>query len=297
MKVTVLVGGVGGARFLRACWPPPRRATRSARWSTSATTSGCTGCGSAPTWTPACTPSAAGIDTERGWGRAERDLVGQGGAGRLRRRPDVVRARRPGHRHPPRAHPDAAGGLPAVAGHRGAVRPLAAGRRLMPSQRRPGRDPRRGRRPGVRRASAGHPLPGVVGQHRAPLPAPSFASVGRERPRLPGRARRDRRRRRRAGRAVEPGGEHRHDPRRARDAGRALRNDRAGRRGVADHRRASRARDGRRVPGGDRRASPPPRPSAGTTARAPPAACSTAGSCTPATGPRCRASRCARCRC
>ena len=38
---------------------PGSRRTRSPRWSTSATTSGCTGCASARTWTAACTPWAA----------------------------------------------------------------------------------------------------------------------------------------------------------------------------------------------------------------------------------------------
>ena len=48
-------------------------------------------------------------------------MAHQGGADRLRRRADVVRARRPRHRHAPRPHPHARGRLPAQRRHRRAV--------------------------------------------------------------------------------------------------------------------------------------------------------------------------------
>ena len=92
-----------------------------------------------------------GIGEERGLGPRGRDLHGQGGARGLRRRARLVRPRRPRHRDAPRAHPDARRGLPALRGHRRAVRPLAAGGRAAADERRPGRDPRGRRR---RRARA-----------------------------------------------------------------------------------------------------------------------------------------------
>ena len=61
MRIVVLAGGIGGARFLlgvRAC-ARRARAPRSPPSSTSATTSRCTACGSALTWTASCTRSAA----------------------------------------------------------------------------------------------------------------------------------------------------------------------------------------------------------------------------------------------
>ena len=73
------------------------------------------------------------------------------------------------------------------------------------------------------------------------------------RPAGPRRARGDRRGRRRAAAAVQPGRVDRHDPRGARDPRRGRRDRGAGRRRLADHRRRAGARDGRRVPGRDRR--------------------------------------------
>ena len=83
-------------------------------------------------------------------GSPRRDVEREGRAGGVRRRADVVRPRRPRHRHPPGPHPDARGRLLAVAGHRGAVPTLAAvlgGVTPAPDERRPRRDPRRDRRP------------------------------------------------------------------------------------------------------------------------------------------------------
>ncbi|CAA9281219.1 MAG: Lactyl (2) diphospho-(5')guanosine:7,8-didemethyl-8-hydroxy-5-deazariboflavin 2-phospho-L-lactate transferase, partial [uncultured Actinomycetospora sp.] len=187
-------------------------------------------------------------------GPGEGDLVGARGARGLRRRPDVVRPRRPGRRDAPRAHADAARRLPALAGHRRAVPPLGARGGPDPGQRRPHRDPRRGghcRRPS---SAQGDPLPGVVGAppRRA---ARALLRLGRARPGhgLPRRAGRRRRRRRRARGAVEPRGQRPHGRRRARDAARAVRGAGQGRRGVADRRRGARARHGRRLPVGHRR--------------------------------------------
>ncbi len=59
MRITVLAGGIGGARFLRGLTGRTSPTPRSPSSATPATTSGCTGCACAPTSTPSCTPSAA----------------------------------------------------------------------------------------------------------------------------------------------------------------------------------------------------------------------------------------------
>src|SRR5690606_13777104 len=160
---------------------------------------------------------------------------------------------------------DARRGLSAERGHRGAVRPLEAGRAADPDDRRPGGDARRrdaprgrrrrlGRRGrGVRRAP-GDPLPGVLGA-AAGLGARRGDRAGRRGAgeARPGRPGGDRRGRRHPLPAVQPGGVHRHDPRRPRhprgDRGRG----RAGGGPVADRRRRPGARHGRQGAGGGRR--------------------------------------------
>ena len=137
-------------------------------------------------------------------------------------------------------------------------------------------------------------------RHRAALPAHSIVPVGAdEATPAPGvldaiaAADVD------AARAVEPGGERRHRAVRAGRAHGAGEDRREDRRDLPDRERQAGARHGRRVPDRDRRRDDRARRSAGTTARAPSPrrACSTAGSCTPATPRPCPTSRCARCRC
>ncbi len=128
---------------------PGRR--ESPPWSTSATTSGCTACGSAPTSTPACTPSAAA------------STPSAAGAARARRGRCATSWPRYG------ADPSWFGlGDRDIATHLVRTRMLRAGYplsdvtaalchrwqpgvTLLPGHRRPGGDPRRRRRPGQRR--------------------------------------------------------------------------------------------------------------------------------------------------
>ena len=213
MKIAVLAGGIGGARFLRgvraAC--PDDDITAVVNTGDDVTLHGLRIC---PDLDSVMYTLGGVHDAERGWGRAGRDLADQGRADGLRRRAVLVRARRPRHRHPPRPHPDARRRLLAVRRHGRAVRALAAGRHPRPDVRPALRDARRrraGRRP------AGHPLPGVVGA--APRRAARRGLRAGRRRRRAGRARgagRDRHRRRRADRAEQPGGVDRDDPRRAR---------------------------------------------------------------------------------
>ena len=136
MKVTVLVGGVGGARFLlgvKAALGLPavgRPAEQVAHEITAVVNVGddiwLHGLRICPDLDTCMYTLGGGIDPERGWGRAEetwtvRDELAAYGAD-----PSLVRPRRPRHRHPPGAHPDAARRLPALRRHRRAVPPLAA---------------------------------------------------------------------------------------------------------------------------------------------------------------------------
>ena len=229
---------------------------------------------------------AGASDLQRGWGRADETWTVSGRTRRLRRRGAVVLAGRQGHRHPPDAHPDAGRRVPALRGHRGAVRAVAARRHAAADDRRPGRDPRRGRRSRAvrarprprrpRRPAAGRPaLPGVVD----PLPGGAAGAVdhGRSAPRspAPGRAcwQAIAGRRPGADRAVQPGGLHRHDPGGPRHRRRAPRDTGAGGRGLAGDRQRPGPRPRRQVPGRDRRRVHRRGRSAGTTAPGPPAAC------------------------
>ncbi len=126
-----------------------------------------------------------GISEERGWGREDETFTVKEELAAYGVRADLVRSRRPRHRDAPRAHPDARRGLPALRGHRRAVRALGAGGHAAADERRPARDPR-GRRRRRARHAARDPLPGVVD------PAPGGAARARV------RARRRRRREARA---------------------------------------------------------------------------------------------------
>ncbi len=96
-------------------------------------------------------------------GPARGDVEHEGGARRVRRGADVVRARRPRPGHPSGPHPDARRRLLPLPGDRGAVPSLAARRPAPADERRPRRDPRRRRRRRLPLRASGRALPGVLG--------------------------------------------------------------------------------------------------------------------------------------
>ena len=250
MRIVVLTGGIGGARFLvgvRALCPA-RSAPRSPRWSTSATTYACTACRSAPTWTASCTRwaapptrSAAGAGSARpGWSRRSWPTYGAEptwfGLGDKDIATHLVRTTMLNAGYPLSAVTAALcdrwqPGVTHAAGHR-----------------RPAGDARRG---GRRRRAQGHPLPGVVGAvPRRACRRHRFVFVGAETAKPAagvleaiGRGGRG------ADRAEQPGGQHRADPGRAAAPGGRGGRPGAGGRGVPDHRRRAGARHGRPLPG------------------------------------------------
>ncbi len=84
-----------------------------------------------------------GIDPERGWGHRNETWHAKEELAAVRRAARLVRTRRPRPGDPSGAQPDAARRLSAVAGDRGAVRPVAARRAAAARQRRPLRNTRR----------------------------------------------------------------------------------------------------------------------------------------------------------
>ena len=107
----------------------------------------------------------------------------QGGARGVRRRADLVRPRRPRPRHPPRAHPDARRRLPA---QRRSPRRCAAlagspGVAAAADDRRPGRDPRRHRRPRRAQRAGGSSTSRSTGCGCAPRCPAEAVVVGRAR--------------------------------------------------------------------------------------------------------------------
>ena len=244
-----------------------------------------------------------GIDTERGWGRAGEtwsvrdELAAYGadpswfGLGDRDTATHLVRTRMLRAGYP-------LSDVTAALCHR-----WQPGRDAAAGDRRPGRDPRRGRRPGDRATKARKAIHFQEWwiRHKA-APARALVRLDRRRRRPPCC------RRSRdaiggadvgAARAVQPGGEHRRRcwtcPARATRCAPTP----APVVGLSpDRGRAAAARHGRRLPGRDRRGDHA-REAVGRHygARGRPAACSTAGWCTPATPPTCPASRSARCRC
>ena len=117
MRITVLAGGVGAARFLRGL--------KSAAPDAEITVIGNTGddislfgLHVSPDLDTVMYTLGGGIDEEQGWGRARRHLHRAGGTGRLRRRAGLVRPGRPGHRHPPPPDQHARRRPAPVRGHR-----------------------------------------------------------------------------------------------------------------------------------------------------------------------------------
>ena len=189
-NITVLSGGMGGARFLQGLRhgiaagtlpgvDPDAEVTVIANTADDLWMHGLKIC---PDLDTVMYTLGDGIDLERGLGSARRDVERQGRAGGVRRGADLVRPRRPRPRHPPRAHPDARRRLPALRGHRGAVPALAARRAAAADDRRPGRDPRRDRRPRVARAASGSCTSRSTGCGCAPRCRPR--PVDRRRPRV-----------------------------------------------------------------------------------------------------------------
>ena len=297
MKVTVLVGGVGGARFLlgvRAL--PDVEVTAVVNIGDDIWLHGLRIC---PDLDTCMYTLGGGIDAERGWGRAgetwtvKEELAAYGAEPDwfgLGDRDIATHLSAPGCCAPATRSPTVTDG---------AVPPLAARRHAAAGLRRPRSRPTSSsttRPTGRRRARRSTSRSGGCATGPS-CPRTGSSRSGPTRPsRRPRRARRSpgptpccsRRRTRwcRIGTILDVPG---HARRAARHAG-------AGRRALADRRRAP-------VRGMadaclTRSASrPPPRRSAGTTAPAPTAACSTAGWCTPATPPTCPGSRSARCRC
>ena len=129
MRIVVLAGGIGGARFLRGLLARRRRPDRTPRSPSIGNTADditLFGLRVCPDLDTVMYTLGGGIHEEQGWGRADetftvKEELAAYGVGAA-----LVRARRPRLRHPHRPHPDARRRLPAVAGHRGAVRALAA---------------------------------------------------------------------------------------------------------------------------------------------------------------------------
>ena len=220
-----------------------------------------------------------GIDPERGWGRRDEtwsvkdELAAYGveptwfGLGDRDIATHLVRTQML----------DA--GYPLSAGDRGALpalaRPASGRRPAAADDRRPGRDPRRHRRPRVAERPPGGALPGVLGP--AARRGPGRGGRRRRARRVharPGRHRRDHRRRPGAAAAVQPGRLGRHHPRRPAGPRGAGRHPRAGGRPLPHRRRQPRARHGRaaahldRRRGQRRRRRPPlrrPRPTAASS--------------------------------
>ena len=112
LHVVVPAGGIGGARFLRGLLAAFDRHDR--RGSLSVTVIGNTGdditlfglrvC---PDLDTVMYTLGGGIHEEQGWGRSDETFAVKEELAAYGVGPAVVRSRRPRHRHPRRAHPDA----------------------------------------------------------------------------------------------------------------------------------------------------------------------------------------------
>ena len=150
-RITVLSGGVGGARFLQGLLRLVERTGAGTRVTVVANTADdiwVHGLKVCPDLDTVMYTLGDGHRPRARLGSRRGDLARQGGARGVRRGADLVRSRRPRPGHPPRAHPDARRRLPAQRGDRGPV-PAAGrpGRGAAADDRRPGRDPRGDRRP------------------------------------------------------------------------------------------------------------------------------------------------------
>ena len=287
-RIVVLAGGVGGAKFVRGLRQHCRTAWPDGQGGTTAEITVVVNTGD-DLWLAGLrvTPdldsllyALAGVnDTVRGWGRAGESERVSARAHRLRRRLAVVHPRRPRPRHPHRPHRAAARGAAAVRGRRAALRALAArGARSLPATD----DEVETHVASTRTASGELHFEEWWVRTRAALPAERFVQAGVETAQpapgvvaaiLPRRTSCCSRRRTRWSRSARS------------SASRA-----SGRRCSRRPRRSSGsppiiggavgARHGGRLPERDRRRDERGRGRRGTTAHAPRAACSTAGSST-----------------
>ena len=284
--ITVLSGGMGGAKFLQGLLhgirtgtlpgvAPDAEVTVVANTADDLWVHGLKVC---PDLDTVMYTLGDGIDVERGWGRRDEtwsvkeELAAYGveptwfGLGDRDVATHLVRTQML----------DA--GYPLSAGDRGAVPALAARGAAAADDRRPGRDPRRGRRPRGRERAPGRALPGVLGAAARRGPGRGRAVRGARRGHArPGRDRRDHRRRPGRAAAVQPGGLRRHDPRRPAGPRGAESDPGPRRRALPHRRRPPRARHGRSRCS-PRSGSRSARPGSGcTTAPAATTGCSTAG--------------------
>ena len=293
----MLAGGVGGARFLRGlrAAAPEARITAVVNTGDDVTMHGLRIC---PDLDTVVYTLGGGIDEERGWGRAGESWTVKEELAAYGAEPDLVRPRRPRPRHPPGPHPDARRRLPALPGHRGPRRPLAARRDRAADERPAGRDPRR-RAPTPTPAGSGRSTSrsGGCATARPSTPPPSSRSASTTARPAPGRGRGLRRRRRRPARAVAT---------RSSRSARSSACPGCARRcwppaaGSSGSRRSSAARSCAAWPTAACRCSASrsaPRASAGTTAPGPTAACSTPGWSRRTTRPTSPASTSGTCRC
>ena len=186
-----------------------------------------------------------------GLGPRRREPPRAGRARGLRRRPAVVRPRRPRLRHPRRAlavaRPGRCRSARSPPGSPRAGACPSSGIDAAADDRRPGRDPRRRRRRARAASARSTSRSGGSGTRRRCRRSASSSpgSTGHRRPR---RARRDPPGRRRAAAAEQPGRLDRHHPRRARACAMPCAAPRSRRRRLAAHLRAPRPRPRRRLP-------------------------------------------------
>ena len=132
-RITVLSGGVGGARFIQGLLhglrsglvPGGSADTEVTVVANTADDWWIHGLKVCPDLDTVMYTLGDGIDVERGWGRRDETWSAKEELEAYGVEPHVVRPGRPRHRDPPGPHADARGRLPAVAGDRGAVPPLA----------------------------------------------------------------------------------------------------------------------------------------------------------------------------
>ncbi len=158
MKVTVLSGGVGGARFLRGLLDVVDPAELTVIGNVGDDLE-ILGLHVSPDLDSILYALAGLSDEERGWGRAERELA-RARVGSRVRRCGLVPARRPRSRPAPRAHGAAPRRHAALRGHRAARRARGPRADAAPRHRR--------RAANLARHAGGQlPLPGVVRRARA----------------------------------------------------------------------------------------------------------------------------------
>ena len=248
MRITVLAGGVGAARFLlglRQTAAPDAEITVIGNTGDDITLFGLRVC---PDLDTVMYTLGGGINTQQGWGRAEETFSIRAELAAYGASPDwFMLGDRDFATHILRSQLLAAG-QPLSAVTEVLCRRWQPGVRLLPMSDDPIETHVVVLDSGQRRVI--HFQEWWVRLHaETPAAAITAARRGGSHP-GPRGARGDRRRRRDPVPAVEPGGQHRHHPGRSRDQGGSGGQDRGSR--LAHHRRRAGARDGRRLPGRDR---------------------------------------------